>query len=121
MAKRRTNPDYLNGVPELLLLRLLEQRPMYGYELVQEIVRSTGERLEFGEGCIYPLLHRLESEGTLTAKRQQVGGRERVVYRVTRKGKGKLAEAAARWMRVAEAVTLVLHGGNNEQHQTAIA
>ena len=121
MAKRRTNPDYLNGVPELLVLRLLEQRPMYGYELVQEIVRATGERLEFGEGCIYPLLHRLESEGTLTAMRQQVGGRQRVVYRVTRKGKGKLAEAAAQWMRVAEAVTLVLHGGNNEQRQPAIA
>src|SRR5437764_607757 len=41
MATRKTNPDFLNGVPELLLLELLSQRPMYGYELVQEL-QSTG-------------------------------------------------------------------------------
>jgi PadR family transcriptional regulator, regulatory protein PadR len=60
---RRTNPDYLNGVPELLLLSLLSRRAMYGYELVQAIRAATGGALEFGEGCIYPILHRLEAVG----------------------------------------------------------
>ena len=63
MAKRATNPAFLNGVPELLILRLLAARPMYGYELVQGIRRATDGSLEFGEGCIYPILHRLESQG----------------------------------------------------------
>ena len=43
MTQRRTNPAYLNGVPELLLLHLLSRRPMYGYELVQAIRHETGE------------------------------------------------------------------------------
>jgi len=120
MAKRRTNPDFLNGVPELLVLRLLDREPMYGYQLVQQIALVTGERLEFGEGCIYPLLHRLEGEGTLSARKQLVGGRQRVVYRVTRAGKKKLAACTARWTRVVEAVEMVLQGGKHEQSQTAI-
>jgi len=114
MAKR-SNPEYLNGVPELLLLRLLDSRPMYGYELVQQIVMTTGQRLEFGEGCIYPLLHRLEAEGSLSSRRKQVENRSRVIYRVTRKGKKKLATSVERWNRVVEAVEMVLHGGTDEQ------
>ena len=75
MSKGRTNVEFLNGVPELLILRLLDRQPMYGYELVQAIVLATDQRLKFGEGCIYPLLHRLEAEKSLTSCRQQVNGR----------------------------------------------
>ena len=78
---RRTNPDFLNGVPELLILQLLERRPMHGYDLVQSIRAASGERFEFGEGCIYPLLHRLESQGFLESKREAAGGRKRAVLR----------------------------------------
>ena len=78
-------------MPELLLLSLLSRRPMYGYELVQAIRASTNGTLEFGEGCIYPILHRLEAEGMLASKRETVAGRSRVIYRVTAKGSKKLA------------------------------
>src|SRR5437763_1744093 len=61
MAKQ-SNPDFLNGVPELVALELLSRRPMYGYELVKDVERSSGNVLEFGEGCIYPILHRLEQD-----------------------------------------------------------
>ena len=110
MLKRRTNPDFLNGVPELLLLRLLSARPMYGYVLVQAIRLATGGGLEFGEGCIYPLLHRLESDGLLTSRRETVRGRDRFVYRMTSKGRMQLAERVNTWERVANAVRLALHG-----------
>ena len=66
-----TNPDFLNGVPELLVLQLLTRRPMYGYELVRAIEQSTGQVLEFGEGCIYPVLHRLEKDEFLAARRKR--------------------------------------------------
>ena len=69
MTRKRTNPDFLNGVPELLLLHLLARRPMYGYELVQAIRQATSGMLEFGEGCVYPILHRLESDGLLGSRR----------------------------------------------------
>ena len=46
----RTNPPFMSGVPELLLLRLLDDREMYGYELVRSIRASTGEAISLGEG-----------------------------------------------------------------------
>ena len=110
MQTRRTNPDFLNGVPELLLLRLLSTRAMYGYELVQAIRLATGGGLEFGEGCIYPLLHRLEADGLLMSRREMVGGRNRFVYRMTSKGRLQLAERIGTWQRITGAVRCALHG-----------
>jgi PadR family transcriptional regulator PadR len=110
MATTRKDSDYLNGVPELLVLRLLARRPMHGYELVQDIRLATGGVLAFGEGCVYPVLHRLEADGLLAGKREPANGRSRVVYRLTPAGRRRLGESAARWGRVVAAVTQVLKG-----------
>ncbi|MEN6405491.1 MAG: PadR family transcriptional regulator [Thermoguttaceae bacterium] len=115
MRPNRTNPDFLNGVPELLILSLLTRRPMYGYELVQAIRRSTQGTLEFGEGCVYPVLHRLEAEELLTSKRETIGGRSRVIYRVTSKGSKYFSGTDAAWRRIVGAVELVLQGGEHGQ------
>ena len=110
MAPKNSNPDFLNGVPELLLLRLLVRRPMYGYELVQAIRLASDGELEFGEGCIYPILHRLERDKKLASKRETVGGRSRVVYRVTRAGRKKLEQQQSLWEQTMQAIEKVLHG-----------
>ncbi len=115
MKTRRSNPDFLNGVPELLILSLLSRRPMYGYELVQTIHRSTNGRLEFGEGCVYPILHRLEAEGLLGRRRETVGGRSRVVYRITAKGSKQLASTVTVWQQIVEAINHALQGGEDGQ------
>jgi PadR family transcriptional regulator PadR len=108
---RKTNPDFLNGVPELLILRLLDQRPMHGYDLVQAIRDASGMKLDFGEGCIYPVLHRLEEQKILSSERKLVGGRNRIVYRVTKHGQKRLAQSLATWKEVVAAVNTVLQGG----------
>ncbi len=113
MRTKRTNPDFLNGVPELLLLSLLSRHPMYGYELVQAIRASTNGTLEFGEGCIYPILHRLEAEGMLASRREMVAGRSRVIYRVTTKGSKKLASATTTWQQIVQVVNHALQGGEH--------
>ncbi|MEM9353275.1 MAG: PadR family transcriptional regulator [Planctomycetota bacterium] len=113
MSKKRTNPDFVNGVPELVVLDLLAKRPMYGYELVQAIREASGGTLEFGEGCVYPLLHKLEERGQLASRRMEIGGRSRVVYRVTVGGRKRFAEAAARWREVVEGVQQVLGGSTS--------
>jgi PadR family transcriptional regulator PadR len=115
MSAKRTNPDYLNGVPELLVLELLSRRPRYGYELVQAISEATGAELEFGEGCIYPILHRLKDQGLLGCSRENVGGRRRVVYRVTKKGLKRLGQSVANWRRIVGAIDGVLQGGSREK------
>ena len=52
---KKTNPSFLNGIPELLVLRLLAGREMYGYQIVEEIRAQSGEAFTFGEGCITPI------------------------------------------------------------------
>jgi PadR family transcriptional regulator PadR len=115
MTIKKTNPDFLNGVPELLILKLLGQRPMHGYDLVEAIKTSSDMQLEFGEGCIYPILHRLESQSYLSSRREIVGGRSRIVYRVTKKGEKRLAESWQTWKQVVAGVAAVLQGGEHGQ------
>lgn len=109
MAIKKTNPEFLNGVPELLILQLLDRRPMHGYEIVQAIRAASDLRLDFGEGCIYPVLHRLEAQKLLASKRESAGGRNRIVYRVTKSGQVRLAEARTTWSEIVSAVSSVLH------------
>lgn len=111
---KKTNPDFLNGVPELLVLQLLARRSMYGYQLVRSIERTTGAVLEFGEGCIYPVLHRLEADGHLASKRETVQGRSRVIYRLSATGRKKLSGSTANWRSIVGAVNQVLLRGKDE-------
>lgn len=115
MRTKRTNPDFLNGVPEMLILRLVSRQPMYGYEIVQAIRSATGGELEFGEGCVYPILHRLEAEGLLSSKRQAASGRSRVVYRITAKGARQIADTIVAWQKIVSAINQALHGGKDGQ------
>ena len=94
----------MNGVPELLILRLLREREMYGYELVQAIRAETGDAIRTGEGVVYPVLHALEREGSLKSRRKLVNGRTRVYYAVTRGGTKRLAGLVGQWNRIVDAV-----------------
>ncbi len=99
-----TNPNFMNGVPELVILRLLEKRDMYGYELVQAIRTETLDAIRLGEGVVYPVLHGLERKGALKSRRKAVNGRTRVYYTVTRSGKKHLVGLVKDWGRIAGAV-----------------
>jgi PadR family transcriptional regulator PadR len=108
MPDERKQGTYLNGVPELLILRLVAERPMYGYEIVAAIRESSGEALSFGEGIVYPILHALEEDGLLATRRTTANGRPRVYYRLTRAGRRRLEQSTGDWLRVAQAVRRVL-------------
>ena len=111
MAKRDNGPAFMNGVPELLVLRLLAGGEMYGYELVQAIRSQSAETFTFGEGVIYPVLHGLEHDGALKTRHETVNGRSRVYYRLTAVGKRRLGELSATWSKVAQAIQGILQGG----------
>ena len=106
----KTNPSFLNGVPELLVLRLLAGREMYGYQIVEEIRTRSREALSFGEGCIYPYLHYLEAEKLVSSQRREVDGRNRNYYKLTARGKKRLDELAEEWNRVTAGVALLMEG-----------
>ncbi len=98
----------MSGVPELLLLRLLARREMYGYELVKAIRLVTSEAISLGEGVVYPALHGLERNGALRAKRKTVNGRARVYYSLTAKGKRRLERLQQDWNRIQAGVNASL-------------
>ena len=108
--ENRGNPGFISGIPELLILKLLQEREMYGYEIVQAIARATGEAVTPGEGVIYPLLHALEKDGALKAQPRPVGGRTRIYYTLTARGVRRLFDLTDEWTRLTRAVGMVMRG-----------
>ena len=106
MAK--TNPAFMSGVPELLVLRLLSREEMYGYQLVRAIRVVSNEAFQLAEGVVYPLLHGLLAKGYLKARKEEAGGRQRVYYSISKKGLLRLEQLDAEWMRVRTGMDQVL-------------
>lgn len=104
----QTNPPFMSGVPELLVLRLLARQEMYGYELVKSVRVVTRDAIALGEGVVYPVLHALERSGALKARRKAVNGRTRVYYGLTPKGRKRLERLSGEWDRVSSGVQSVL-------------
>ena len=108
MANPSSAGSFLNGVPELLILRLLAQHEKYGYELVQAIRDGSNGEIDLAEGVVYPVLHALERNGQLASRRQTVNGRSRVYYTVTRAGLERLGLLQGNWRRLQTAIESVL-------------
>lgn len=82
------------GCLEPILLKLLkEQGRMYGYEITQKVKELTAGELKITEGALYPLLHRLEAEGTLQVETEHIGNRVRKYYSLTETGKQEQARS----------------------------
>ncbi len=113
MLRRDTNPSFMNGVPELLILQLLRTQEMYGYEIVQAIRDRSGGAISFGEGVVYPVLHALEESGALQSRRKTVSGRSRIYYAVTANGQRHRAGLADHWTKLASAIQTVLTGASH--------
>ena len=101
------------GVSELLILRLLSEREMYGYELAKAVQALTRRHIRLGEGLLYPLLHTLEQQRLLRSRRALVAGRARIYYRTTAGGRRRLATLVERWRRASAAVNSALGGTSN--------
>ena len=104
----QTNPPFMSGVPELLVLRQLARQEMYGYELAKTIRAASGEVIALGEGVIYPVLHSLEKRGALKATRKTVDGRTRVYYSVAAQGRKRLKSLTEEWQRMRGGIESVL-------------
>jgi PadR family transcriptional regulator PadR len=115
MPPRETNPNFMNGVPELLILRLLQMDEMYGYEIVQAIRTRTDAVITVGEGVVYPVLHALERDGALKSRRKTISGRSRIYYSITPAGSLRLAGLSQSWSNLASAIQKMLSGGQHGQ------
>ena len=103
------NNELVGSTVELLVLHLLVERSMYGYEIIHVVNERTHGTFSWKEGTLYPVLHRLEDKGCLDTNWQQGDtGKERKYYRLTNKGKLYAQEKAAEWETFAQAVNAML-------------
>ncbi len=101
----RVERELLRGAGPVTVLRLLSQREMYGYELVQALARRTDGVLAMGQSTLYPLLYGLEAKGLLRGTwRIAASGRRRKYYGVTAKGLAYLKSRRVQWQRLVAAM-----------------
>lgn len=89
--------ELMRGAGPLAVLKLLEAREMYGYELVEALASQTGGLLSMGQSTLYPMLYNLEAKGLVASRVDESGPRPRKYYRLTGRGKRRLADDTKQW------------------------
>lgn len=86
-----------------LVLGILAEEESYGYAILKRISELSGGRLEWSDGLLYPLLHRMERLGYVESTWHSPGnGRRRKYYRITDRGQAELAAQQAQWATVVD-------------------
>lgn len=97
--------EIMRGAGPTAVLQLLSSQEMYGYELVSTLATRSNGVLKMGQSTLYPLLYNLEAKGLVASKEKEApNGRVRRYYRLTSKGKKKLAADREQWVSLIEAM-----------------
>ena len=114
----KTDKSPLSGGTAMLILKLLDEKDMYGYQIIVELSRRSQDIFNLKTGTLYPLLHGLEKDGMITSYDQCAGnGRVRRYYKLTGNGSELLYTKLSEWDCYVKAVDGVIKGG--EQYATA--
>src|SRR5438876_12191510 len=92
------NKDLIAASSTPLVLAILAEEDSYGYAILQRVRELSGGRMEWTDGMLYPVLHRLERLGHVEARWDVAeSGRRRTYYRILSQGRGRLAERCEQW------------------------
>jgi PadR family transcriptional regulator PadR len=106
----RIDKDLVAASATPLVLGILAEGESYGYAILQQVTKLSGGRMDWTDGMLYPLLHRLERQGQVTASWTTSDiGRRRKQYALTKAGHAALAERRDQWVVVSEALDQVWH------------
>lgn len=109
----RIDKDLVAAAATPLVLGILAEGESYGYAILRQVHDISGGRMQWTDGMLYPLLHRLERLGYVTATwRTSEGGRRRKHYAITDSGHEHLAQRRRQWTVVAEALDQVWRSGD---------
>ena len=95
------NKSLIQGSLSMLILRLLDEKDMYGYEMIETLRKRSENVFELKAGSLYPLLHALEANNLVTAYEDDASGKMRKYYHITGEGKRILKE---KWHQVVKCV-----------------
>lgn len=103
----------LTGSTTTLILKLLEEKDMYGYEMIETLANKSDHTFDLKAGTLYPILHGLEKKELVESYEQKADNdRLRKYYHLTKKGKNLLKEKQEEWTIFSNAVNSVLNGGS---------
>lgn len=100
--------ELLKGSTPTLVLSVLDGKDLYGYKIIRELEIRSENAFEMSEGTLYPILHALEKEKMLESYWQEIDGRRRKYYHITKKGKSQLQTKAQEWKSFSTSVNKVL-------------
>lgn len=114
MEHNESSVNFQRGVASLVLLGLLRQEDMYGYQLTQEMERQSSGALCMQEGALYPVLYKLQDAGYISSERVLVGKRmTRVYYHLEPAGLAYLERLTADYKAVVNGVLQIVEGKNH--------
>lgn len=106
--------EFLTGTVSVLILSFLAERPMYGYEMLQEADRRSARAFRLKEGTLYPALRQMERGGLVKAAwRESDAGRPRKYYTLTPKGRRRADSKRRQWTAISSAMHAILEGGHD--------
>lgn len=100
----------ISGSTGMLLLKLLSEKDMYGYEMIETLEQRSNHLFELKAGTLYPLLHSMEASQYLESYEREVQGKIRKYYAITREGRRYLARKEEEWKTYSDTVFKVLGG-----------
>ena len=101
----------LTGSSTMLILKLLSEKDMYGYEMIDTLRKKSQSVFELKAGTLYPLLHGLEGKGMLKVYEQEYLGKTRKYYSITKEGRKLLKAKTEEWNEYSGAIVSVLAYG----------
>ena len=109
MSDKTFSSELVRSCADLVILTLLRQKPMHGYDILTSMSGLGDGRFRFKHGTLYPLLYRLEREGWIAAKWQQPDrGKRRKVYRITAEGRRVQSKRIEQWRLFTASVGAIL-------------
>ncbi len=107
MAGNRANTS---GGSTMLILKLLSEKDMYGYEMIETLAERSNHVFDLKVGTLYPLLHSMVQDGYLETYSEEANGKLRKYYHITERGKKYLAKIIEEWKMYAGAVYELIGG-----------
>lgn len=90
--------DMRTGSTAVMVLRLLAEKPMYGYQIVKELQARSEGYFQLEQGTLYPALHRMEKDGLVESRWEVIeDGPSRKYYHITGTGRAELDKSARQW------------------------
>ena len=106
----KISKELLKGSTKMLILEMVKDENMYGYQMIKKLKEKSNNVFEFKEGTLYPILHSLEEEWLISSYWDDTTGKKRKYYAITTEGKKSLKEKNEEWKIFSESVNRVIGG-----------